>query len=55
MFSGILDVKTPFMISVVTSLINCVLDPILIFGCNMGLKGNALSTLLSEVVSAVTF
>lgn len=53
--SGILDVKTPFMISVLTSMINCVLDPILIFGFDMGLKGNALSTLLSEVVSAVTF
>ncbi|CAB9504441.1 Protein DETOXIFICATION [Seminavis robusta] len=54
-FRGILDVKTPFMISVITSMINCVLDPILIFGFDMGLKGNALSTLLSEVVSAITF
>jgi multidrug resistance protein, MATE family len=52
---GILDVKTPFMISIISSMINCVLDPILIFGMKMGLRGNALSTLLSEVVSAVTF
>jgi MATE family multidrug resistance protein len=36
-------------------MINCILDPVLIFGCKMGLKGNALSTLLSEVVSAITF
>ena len=43
------------MISVISSMINCVLDPILIFGFDMGLKGNALSTLLSEVVSAITF
>lgn len=43
------------MISVVTSMINCLLDPLLIFGMNMGLKGNALSTLFSEVVSAITF
>jgi len=54
-FRGILDVKTPFIISVLTSAINCCLDPILIFGFDMGLKGNALSTLLSEVVSAITF
>ena len=36
-------------------MINCVLDPFLIFGMQMGLKGNALSTLLSEVASAVAF
>ena len=36
-------------------MINCLLDPLLIFGLNMGLKGNALSTLFSEVVSGITF
>jgi multidrug resistance protein, MATE family len=52
---GILDVKTPFQISLCSNLINCCLDPILIFGCKMGVTGNALSTLLAEVVSAITF
>lgn len=54
-FRGILDVKTPFTISLVTSLINCLLDPLLIFGFDMGLKGNALSTLFSEIVSGIAF
>lgn len=47
--------KTPFIISVLSSLINCILDPLLIFGFKFGLKGNALSTLFSEVVSAAAF
>jgi MATE family multidrug resistance protein len=53
--TGILDVKTPFTISLFSNMINCVLDPILIFGLGMGVVGNAMSTVLSEVVSAAAF
>lgn len=34
------------------AVINIVLDPILIFGFNMGVKGAALATILSQTVSA---
>lgn len=35
------------------ALINIILDPILIFGFNMGVKGAALATILSQTVSAI--
>ena len=35
------------------ALINIILDPILIFGCNMGVKGAAIATVFSQAVSAV--
>ncbi|MGL5379441.1 MATE family efflux transporter [Clostridium sp.] len=37
----------------VGAVINIVLDPILIFGFNMGVKGAALATVLAQVVSAI--
>ncbi len=41
--------------SVTGALVNIVLDPIFIFGLNMGAGGAALATVLSNVVSAVMF
>ena len=41
--------------SVTGALVNIVLDPIFIFGLNMGAGGAALATVLSNVVSAVLF
>ena len=35
----------------VGALINIILDPVLIFGCSMGVKGAALATVLSQAVS----
>ena len=35
----------------VGALINIILDPVLIFGCSMGVKGAALATVLSQIVS----
>ncbi len=41
--------------SITGALVNIVLDPIFIFGLNMGAGGAALATVLSKVVSAVMF
>ena len=41
--------------SITGALVNIVLDPIFIFGLNMGAGGAALATVLSNVVSAVLF
>ena len=42
------------MIGVVSgAVINVILDPILIFGCNMGVAGAALATIISQALSAV--
>lgn len=35
------------------ALINLVLDPILIFGCGMGIEGAAIATVIAQIVSAV--
>ena len=35
------------------ALLNVVLDPILIFGCNLGLRGAALATVIGQMVSVV--
>lgn len=42
------------MLSIVIGAVtNIILDPVLIFGCSMGVKGAALATIISQAVSAV--
>ncbi len=42
------------MVSTLTgAILNCILDPIFIFGLNMGMKGAALATIIGQCVSAV--
>ncbi len=42
------------MISLIVGcLLNVILDPIFIFGCNMGVTGAALGTIISQIVTAV--
>lgn len=38
---------------IVGAIINCVLDPILIYGFNMGVRGAAIATVASQAVSAI--
>ena len=35
------------------AIINIILDPILIFGLNMGVKGAAVATIVAQAVSAI--
>ncbi|KAJ8600658.1 hypothetical protein CTAYLR_010682 [Chrysophaeum taylorii] len=51
-FRGLLDVVTPLRVSFVTQSLNVILDPILIFALDMGVKGAALATAASEVSAA---
>lgn len=45
--------KISMMTTIIGAIINIVLDPIFIFGLNMGVKGAALATVLSQCVGAV--
>lgn len=46
---------TPFYISVIGIVANCLLDPILIYGFDMGIKGAALATVIAQILIFVTY
>jgi putative MATE family efflux protein len=50
-FRGRGDTKTPLFCTALGNLINIVLDPILIFGCNMGCAGAGCATAISQWVT----
>ena len=45
--------KVGMMTVIIGAVSNIILDPIFIFGCNMGVKGAALATILSQAVSCI--
>lgn len=45
--------KISMLTTVIGAVINIILDPIFIFGLNMGVKGAALATILSQTVGAI--
>ena len=45
--------KYSMISTVIGALINIILDPVLIFACNMGVQGAAIATIAGQVVSAV--
>lgn len=53
--SGEGDMKTPVAIGGSGTLLNIVLDPILIFGFDMGVGGAALATVISQALSCMLF
>ena len=52
-FRGRGDTKTPLYCTTVGNLINIVLDPILIFSCNMGCAGAGAATAVSQWAAAI--
>mgnify|MGYP002640072586 CR=1 FL=1 len=54
-FSGEGDTKTPVKIQVTATVVNIILDPILIFGFDMGVRGAALATVLSMVIAVIMY
>jgi Na+-driven multidrug efflux pump len=54
-FRGMLDTVTPLKVSLVTNLLNLVLDPLLIFASPLGFVGAALATALSEAASGLVY
>ena len=54
-FRGHQDTRTPLLVALVVNGINLVLDPILIFGFDMGVEGAAIATVFAQVVGAVWF
>lgn len=47
--------KTPLMITLVANAVNLVLDPVLIYGMGMGVKGAAISTSFAECSAAIAY
>ncbi|AFS77636.1 MATE efflux family protein [Gottschalkia acidurici 9a] len=45
--------KTSMLTVIIGAIINIILDPILIFGFNMGVKGAAIATVISQAASAI--
>ena len=45
--------KYSMMMLVIGAIINIILDPVFIFGFNMGVKGGALATIIGQIVSCV--
>ena len=54
-FSGEGDTRTPVKIQITSTLVNIVLDPILIFGFNMGIRGAAWATIISMLVGVIMY
>ncbi|CAM9260281.1 unnamed protein product [Chrysoparadoxa australica] len=54
-FRGMLDTKTPLLLAIAANLINFILDPVLIFGLDLGAQGAAAATVTAEWFAALTF
>ncbi|MBU7015371.1 MAG: MATE family efflux transporter [Theionarchaea archaeon] len=48
---GVGDARTPMKIMIVSNLMNMVLDPVFIFGLNLGVTGAAAASVVSQLVS----
>lgn len=54
-FSGEGDTKTPVKIQVTSTVLNIILDPIFIFGFDMGIQGAALATVISMLAAVIMY
>ncbi len=48
-YRGLQDTRTPFYATLASSVLNVILNPILIFGCGLGVKGAAIGTVVAQV------
>ncbi|KAK9841930.1 hypothetical protein WJX84_002435 [Apatococcus fuscideae] len=51
-FRGLGDTRTPLYATLACNLLNIILNPLLIFGCKMGVVGSALGTLIAQTIGA---
>lgn len=54
-FRGTMDMQTPVKISLLSNIINVILDPFLIFNAGMGVAGAAAATCVSEVIAFILY
>jgi putative MATE family efflux protein len=54
-YRGMLNTVTPLKVSLMTNAVNLVLDPLLMFSCNMGFVGAAVATAASETLGGITY
>ena len=54
-FRGHQDTKTPFYVTVGFNVVNLVLDPILIFGFDMGINGAAVASVIAQWLGVAAF
>jgi MATE family multidrug resistance protein len=54
-FRGLANTRTPLLITLVVNALNVVIDPILIFGFNMGVSGAALGSVAAQFIGAALF
>jgi len=54
-YRGYLDTRTPLLVTIGLNLVNLILDPILIFGLEMGIEGAAIATVIAQWIGAVWF
>lgn len=51
-FRGFSDTKTPLYVALIVNLLNGVLDPLLIFGFDLGVAGAATASVIAQIVGA---
>lgn len=54
-FIGYGDSRTPFRINTIAFVLNIVLDPLLIFGADLGINGAALGTVSAQILATALF
>ncbi len=54
-YRGFQDTRTPFLVALGISGLNLVLDPVLIFGADLGVAGAAWATVIAQWVGAIVF
>jgi MATE family multidrug resistance protein len=54
-FRGLADTRIPLLITLAINLLNAIIDPILIFGFDMGVSGAALGSVVAQYLGAALF